>query len=150
MRDLVLGVCLLLSFVNFAVSIRCAVFVGFVLTSGVSAPAAMLPAVNRSGGGGGGRGGGGGEADGDIEMASSSARRAGGVVALALNTQDAVRALAACESHFTQMTVHFSLGIRAFYLAVPVVLYSGGPIVFLVSSCLVFAGLLYIDANGIS
>ena len=55
-----------------------------------------------------------------------------------------------CEAHFWQMSIHFSLGLRAFYLAVPLALLAAGPIVFLVASVLVFAGLLYIDINGIS
>ena len=48
------------------------------------------------------------------------------------------------------MCIHFSLGLRAFYLAVPLALLAAGPVVFIASSLAIFAGLLYIDANGIS
>jgi uncharacterized membrane protein len=154
-RDLVLAIVLFISFVNFFLTIRCAVFVGYVVSTmqpvmqhrqqqqrgervgRAGAPSAATSSTTGTGD----------QPAGDIELAAPPP---GAAVAVALNSAATLAAIASCEAHFSQMSIHFSLGLRAFYLAVPVVLLAAGPIVFIVASLLVFTGLVYIDANGIS
>lgn len=48
------------------------------------------------------------------------------------------------------MALHFSLGFRAFYLAIPIVIAAAGSIPFIVATCIILLWLLYVDNDGLS
>ena len=140
-RTLVLSAFLLSSFLNFALVIRAASHLAYIMGGASSQHTPPLLVVAHSsimaeeGRGGGGGGGGGGSINVSSSTAASTTRAAHLSRTTASFSASLMRAL----------TLHFSLGFRCLYASVPFAYAAAGPIPLVVSATLMFMFLFYAD-----
>ena len=134
-RDLALSIVLLVSFSNFFLSCRCLLFVGFALSEHIPQNTASTALA---------------EAASPLNGRVAATMPLGGAQVESASISGDATYLKVCEAQYEQMMLHFSLGLRSFFCAMPLVLFAAGPIVFLVATVLTVVFLLYIDINGLT